>query len=274
MPMHPDNEPILIQRTPPPPPGISARQHPAVVDPPQSIATKPTRSMHAINRDARPAPRHGDRSANNSAGCRCPDAHADRLRHDHELADDTLQSETVDATGTRRRLQALAAIGWPTTHLATRLGTSQRSVQRWYHQRTVQRSIAERVAALYEALSMIPGPNLAARTRAHAAGWVPPLAWDDEVLDLPSGQPCSNLRQALPAWDVDDVAVDRACHGEQVGRQLTLAERITAVKRLATAGESAYETACRMGLSVRTVKRLRHHHDVSNPGGMTERKTS
>lgn len=128
-------------------------------------------------------------------GCRCADCMQGRAeyafwrRHNPGRV-----SRIVDGAGTRRRLRALAALGWTFTMLADRLGVTNRAVRELAYAATVRDYSAETVRALYDDLSMtVPTSenNYAAgailRQRRHAArnGWLPPLALDDDTIDLP-----------------------------------------------------------------------------------------
>ena len=93
----------------------------------------------------------------------------------------------VNAVGTRRRIQALVAIGWPLHTLADKLGCSYSAL--WQHTRvdSVVASTAASVDALYLQLHLTRGPSERSRRRALRQGWVPPLAWD--CIDDPDEQP-------------------------------------------------------------------------------------
>jgi hypothetical protein len=111
----------------------------------------------------------------------------------------------VDPTGTRRRLQALHAIGWTAADIGQRLGvTSQRvtAIINDHHRRHVHTTTASRVQAVYDQLSMTPGPSLRTRQRATKADWHRPLCWDDDLIDDPTHQPagcCGRApRRGLP----------------------------------------------------------------------------
>lgn len=100
----------------------------------------------------------------------------------------------ADPTGTVRRLRALAAIGWGTTDLGERLGvTPQAIAQLRYGDRAhVYRETAARITALYDELSMAPRvDHVGRKVSAHARrmGWLPPLAYDDELIDDPTYEP-------------------------------------------------------------------------------------
>lgn len=88
-------------------------------------------------------------------------------------------SALVDATGTVRRIQALAAIGWTLTSTADALGWTLTNLSALRRQTKVIRRTADAVAELYERRSGTPGPSRAARVLAGRRGWVPPLAWND-----------------------------------------------------------------------------------------------
>jgi hypothetical protein len=120
----------------------------------------------------------------------------------------------VDATGTRRRLQALVVAGWSERALAdaawlppTRLrliasgarpevtAATARRVVRLYNelwdQAPAQRTRGERISAAM------------ARAFAAAHGWAPAMAWDDETIDdpraRPQGVPARHMPRAEPA---------------------------------------------------------------------------
>lgn len=113
---------------------------------------------------------------------------------------------SVDATGTRRRLQALVALGWPQSAIADCMGISRKNLNILLHSShaTVQQRTHERALAAYRALSMRPGPGKHARTVAEKHGWAPPLAWDDDTIDDPEAQP-SGLRTSRTRAYADDL---------------------------------------------------------------------
>lgn len=95
----------------------------------------------------------------------------------------------VDATGTRRRIQGLVALGWPQSMIAAELGTKQNAVSAMTRRDYVTSASAISVRKLFAQWSMTLGPSEISRTRAKAVGWLPPLAWDDiddpnEIPDL------------------------------------------------------------------------------------------
>jgi hypothetical protein len=186
------------------------------------------------------------------AGRPCMDAHALRkaaYRARRYLARGPMR---VDSTGTRRRLQALAVMGWPSEAIGARLGVQGRVVAGWRYGPRVDRSTAARVARLYDELWDKRGPSNSTAVRARNKGWLPPLAWNDEDLDRPDARP-SRMTEYRPA--MDEIAVERAMRGSEV--HLLPAERAEVVRRLTEAGLSAQEIARRAGITSRTVVRRR-----------------
>ena len=152
------------------------------------------------------ATRHGDRTAY-WHGCRCPEAIAAERDYKRQyrkrkyLARGAL---TVDATGTRRRIRALQALGWPLYVIDGHIGGTPRTGLAWniLTSSAVFRSTAEAVERCYASLSMTPGPSAQTRARALRKGWVPPLAWDDDVIDDPTARPYVAPRRGLrDGWD-------------------------------------------------------------------------
>lgn len=101
----------------------------------------------------------------------------------------------VDATGTRRRIQALMAIGWTARQIATATGLNNQIITLISSGQTgdrVYRSTALRIALFYEPVSMrVQVAHTAAWMRAYARrrGYAPPVAWDniDDVTEQPKG---------------------------------------------------------------------------------------
>lgn len=143
----------------------------------------------------------------------------------------------VDGTGTRRRLQALIAIGWSGPRLAAKLG--QRNGNFWTMMMVnnqVTAKTAAAVRALYSQLwDQTPPANngferrsvAQSKYRAEQAGWAPPAAWDDAQLDDPSAQPSGHRRARRQnrsaehvIQDVEwllDQGVDRTAIAAQLG---------------------------------------------------------
>lgn len=122
----------------------------------------------------------------------CKAAHA---RYYNEIKLRRMRGEQVkvSSVGARRRLQALATLGWSRVVLAEQIGLGGTG---WYSRifmhDTIYASTHETIAELYDRLCMTfaPAGHSAALARASARrkGWAPPMAWDDIDLDSsPSG---------------------------------------------------------------------------------------
>jgi hypothetical protein len=189
----------------------------------------------------------------------------------------------IDATGTRRRLRALAAIGWSTPLLAQHLGRHRGPLRRDFYEQSVKASTAEGVRRLYDQLWDTKPPESTTRERMAASkarntatrnGWRPPLAWDDidndHEPDDCDGTTNDDEAQgtATDAADVDDldheqdddeyideVAVRNAMDGRPV--QLSRHERDEAVRRLTELNYSLRQIAELLHVTARTVTRRR-----------------
>lgn len=173
--------------------------------------------------------RHGENEGYN-AGCReecCRRAHA-RYKNLRAMGRTRFY---MDGLGSRRRIQALAAMGYAMTDLSTRLGLSRTYLSQILKGRLIRNDTAAVIARLYDELSMTPSEHpLATRARRHAqaAGWAPPLAWDDiDNDDAPAEAPV--VAQTADEF-VDENAVKRALDGDRSVR-LTTAERRAVVAR-------------------------------------------
>lgn len=94
----------------------------------------------------------------------------------------------LPSTGSRRRLQALIAIGHTRDALAHQSGVNRETIERLAAgaQEWVTPTNADKIRALFTELQMTPGPST--RSRRHAAhhGWPLPLDWDEDRIDDPS----------------------------------------------------------------------------------------
>jgi DNA-binding CsgD family transcriptional regulator len=207
-----------------------------------------------------PAPRHHTATAYINGGCRCADAkelarlYRKRLRYGLPTG-----RGFRDATGTRRRIQALVALGWTQNQLGQRLGASRSVVSQLARGRTypqVEHATAERVTLLYEHLSGTPGPSEQARARARRAGYAPPCAWDEHTIDDPAAGPDYGPTQCPPGY-VDHIGVERGRLGDLPAAGLRRDERAAAITVLTSGGHSARAIAARLGISERSITRTR-----------------
>ena len=203
------------------------------------------------------APRHGDRTAARY-GCRCPEAR--RARRLYEAARTAgrpwlVVDQPVEATGARRRIRALYAMGWTERELAGRLGYRGRTIC-WMHRRQrIAASMAAAVRELADELGMVAGPSWQLRARAASWGWVTMLAWEGVDIDDPNAQPLTAEPDGASA-EVDEVAVERAVAGAPPAG-LTRAERRRAVAVLRRQGTTVAESARRLRVSERVVQQDR-----------------
>lgn len=150
----------------------------------------------------------------------------------------------ITVVGLRRRLQALAVLGYGGQWLADHYGGSpwafnliradnsdRRMVKTW---------MRERITAAFDDLHMTPAPEgrSARKTRTHAVaqGWVGSLAWDD--IDDPREQPkgAGAQRRRSPG-DIDWIVVDRILDGHRVPES-TRAEREAALAEWLALGKT------------------------------------
>lgn len=125
--------------------------------------------------------------------------HQDRIRRGTLVGILAIQHEPpapgkyIDATGVRRRVQALRAIGWSAKSIATAASSAEARIQLISsgEQPTVRYVLAEKIIRVFVDLHRTPAPpgSSATRTRNHANrnGWAPPGAWDD--IDDPAARP-------------------------------------------------------------------------------------
>ena len=171
----------------------------------------------------------------------------------HEVWRFAADGARVDSTGTRRRLQALVALGWTQTALADRLGWEVGNLNSLIlSDDDVWAGTARKVAALFDQLQWTPGGSGRALGVARRRGWVPPLAWDEDSIDDPAAAPSVDGPDDSDV--VDPVAVDRGlawlAHRVPSGRPewrswmdrrppMTRAERIAVAERAVVDGPRA-----------------------------------
>lgn len=115
------------------------------------------------------------------------------------ITPDLADGAKIDSTGTTRRIQALVAVGWSMSKIAARLGIGRSNftpLAQGSRDTTVAR--AKAVSDLYDQLWDQRPPHTLWRDHiaysralgyAAKAGWVPPLAWDDDDIDNPNATP-------------------------------------------------------------------------------------
>jgi hypothetical protein len=140
----------------------------------------------------------------------------------------------VPITGTRRRLQALMAIGYTQTYLCTLISDSVWGNRNLWTNKYESTSawIAARVADIFDQLQSTPGPSQRARNWAVKNGWPNPYAWDEDTIDDPAAQPCAGTGprastseriaelHELGIHDINDIAQRLGVQPKSVERQI------------------------------------------------------
>lgn len=131
--------------------------------------------------------------------------------------DRALQSERAltASLGSARRLQSLAAVGFPLSHAPRLLGLSDRTTRHAMSHDRLFASTAWTIAEAYERLKdQDPAGHgvsaqASAYARGHAArqGWPRPEQWDGEI-DNPDADPQAWVRNELAPRSVEDIVVE------------------------------------------------------------------
>lgn len=167
----------------------------------------------------------------------------------------------IDATGYRRRLQALIAHGWtlPQVETAMRGVVTADRMRPWLHATTITAAGARTIVTVYDRLWLTEPPQATPQQRAMAQRsrrlatrnrWAPALAWDDidtdpvvPTVDAPSTDP------------LDEIAIELALAGR--GVRLTPGERRACVRVLHAKRWSDDAIAGQLRCAARTVERIR-----------------
>lgn len=172
----------------------------------------------------------------------------------------------VNSTGTRRRIQALMAKGWPQVALGQHFGCHPRYVTHLTLRSSIYGTTAAKVAAAYDRLwnkePLEHGVTLSARNwvrnYARTHEWAPPAAWDDDTIDDPNAHPewtgycgtdrgfwthrlqkipgCARCNQAHEEWLAEHAHLDGRARNK-----LAFAQRSTAASREAELAEDGRE---------------------------------
>ncbi|MFF0736825.1 helix-turn-helix domain-containing protein [Streptomyces chartreusis] len=152
--------------------------------------------------------------------------------------------QTVDATGTRRRIQALMYIGHTGRTIGEHAGYSADWMRRiaagWV--RAVNLATAAAVKRAYRQLVARPGASSRTRAYARRHNWRGPLAWSD--IDDPSCKPEASRRSRAK----DGARAARIDPGR--------------VAELTAAGRSTRQIADELGCHKRTVTRVRRRAEI------------
>ncbi|OKI47280.1 hypothetical protein [Micromonospora sp. CB01531] len=178
-------------------------------------------------------------------GCRCPHAREHKRIRVKRWREGRSIARRVDGTGTRRRLRALAVLGWRWPDIGERLGVTGSAVAILAASAgLVELPTVARVKAVYRELCERPGPSRITARRAAAKGWHGPLAWAD--IDDPACVPDDAGPDAAP---VDEWAVTEAMAGRLPSSRLADIDLVEAMRRLLAEGLSEGQARYRLRLT-------------------------
>lgn len=162
----------------------------------------------------------------------------------------------ISSRGARRRVQALATMGWSRREIARKTGIPSANIDALLTYDLTTAHVHQTIATFYDAhWNRKPATDTRAQrvgyTRALSTAekhqWASPLAWDDIDTD-----PTPVAEDTGPAA-IDSVAIELALAGQSAS--LTREEKVVAVHRGVEAGMSYREVAEALDISVRTVDR-------------------
>lgn len=185
--------------------------------------------------------RHGE-PAGYQAGCReqcCLVAKAREAKQRRLLVARGHEFQ-VDCARSRRKVQALAAMGWSAKHVGALLGITQQAMSRILARDTIRATTAERIDRAYDALEMKVPPDdewtRRTKNRARKEGWQPPLAWDDIDAGILAGGLSAESVYTHQRLDLDEV--EYALQYHDFSRRLSPLEKAEIVRRWKRDGRS------------------------------------
>lgn len=151
----------------------------------------------------------------------------------------------IDACGPRRRLQALAWMGWTLQAVHERTGIPMMTLS--YLRSGQINLVAVRtinaITDLYDQVQNTPGGSKWSRSVvAERKGWAPPAAWDEDTIDDPAAEPEGVDGPGRNA--VDDVVIAR-------------------VRELALTGHTDEQIGLQVALSTSGVQKLRSRYGIT-----------
>lgn len=157
---------------------------------------------------------------------------------------DLAPAALVNAGPSWQIIRGLIANGYTRAWISSRIGQDGRALQ--LGRDRIEHRHALTIRGLGERYATVPGPSVRSRRYAERHGWTVDLLWDalDGLLwDALDGE----LDPTVP--DIDEIAVERAIHGEKV--RLTEPERAAAFTRLRRYGSVNKQTLDRLGMNGR-----------------------
>lgn len=163
------------------------------------------------------------------------------------------------ADGTRRRVEALACLGWSRGQLCKMGGISEDGIseRRLKEGRKVSRGTADRVRILYDKLWDQPAPDSRAsrwvRGVAASRGYAPPMAWDDDQIDDPKAHPTRGSTDR-----VDPLIAELVMSGVVKWEGLRKVDRQVVAAAIISQGWSAERADKQAGINKRTYAHFRN----------------
>lgn len=148
-------------------------------------------------------------------------------------------TDRVPATGTRRRIQALYAIGHGSKAISELTSMSPYSIQIIANRphEIVTAGTYKAIRKAYRALAVQPGVSARAKASARSNSWAPPAAWGDDI-DDPAATPEADTPES--GLSRDELAAVRRAEIEHL-EQFNLSE---------------HEIADRLGMAYTTVRNI------------------
>lgn len=198
---------------------------------------------------------HGTYTAYRKAGCRCPHAREAHRIYQKRSREGRNETVLIDATGTRRRVQAMWALGHSSQVIAEACNGrfDRRQVERFCRQEKVTPGHRDLIRAVYRELITWPGASERTRRRALASGYALPVQWGANIEDrCAEPDPIEPLPVELNL--IDEVSVELALAGHKV--ELTDAELVAVLQAGVARGEPLSRLSERLGVNYFGARKL------------------
>lgn len=189
-------------------------------------------------------------------GCRCSEARESRRVYSKRWRNG--KTLKLEATGSRRRLQAVCFMGWSVDYIYDNFNLAHSVQQNILSGKTqiILQSTYDSIILIYDKLSMQLGPSKQTREKAIQKGWHSCLAWDEETIDDPSEEP--NLGNGEPV--LDEILIEKITLGRE-RKPAATPERAEAFTRMWAKGLRSEDIAFLTGLDNKTIYRWFVYND-------------
>lgn len=141
----------------------------------------------------------------------------------------------------RRKVQALARLGWSLTDMSNDFGITQQSLNKSLGRRMLKRETAEKIDAWYTEHELLEAPPSAWATRtrrkAEREKWPKPMDWDDIDAGILARKPPRKERR-LNHDRFDEGEIEYVLQYHDWSRRLSVPEKIEIVRRWVASGRS------------------------------------